>query len=281
MIQWLQQPKCHVVSTFVEGYWLIEKSNDVDSFQFPKLNPDPCGHLIISPINQSYAYDTGGDIESGLGSHILFPHLHTLLLDHTKSFIHLGVKFKVGALYSLKSLSPNHPTLDKVVSVDLPTLIDNNELNISDLLLFARKDGALCRDLLDKLLTHWLSQCHQDKYSELTLRALEIIDVTPIAKLGSKLHCTQRTLERAFNRVTGFTLKQCQSMNRLEAMLEHLYSLRKDEIDWADIAIKFGFSDQPHLIRYLKAQLGVTPNMYAKERGLTIDAYGGIVNQFK
>jgi AraC-like DNA-binding protein len=70
-------------------------------------------------------------------------------------------------------------------------------------------------------------------------------------------------------------------MNRLEAMLEHLYSVRKDEIDWVEIAFKFGFSDQPHLIRYLKAQLGLTPNAYAKERGLTIDAYGGSSNQLK
>jgi len=281
MIQWLQKPKCPVVSTFVECYWLIEKNDDADSFQFPKLNPDPNGHLIISPINQAYTYVADGNMESGVGSHILFPHLHTLQLDHTKPFIHLGVKFKVGALYSIKSLNLNHPNLDKVASVDLRTLVDNGELDISDLLLLARKDGAMCREQLDKLLTHLLSQFHQDKYSELTSRALEIIDVTAIAKLGDKLHCTQRTLERAFNRVTGFTLKQCQSMNRLEAMLEHLYSLRKDEIDWVDVAFKFGFSDQPHLIRYLKAQLGVTPNTYAKERGLTIDAYGGVVNQLK
>lgn len=281
MIQWFQQPKCSVVSTFVECYWLIEKNDDADSFQFPKLNPDPSGHLIISPINQPYTYDGYWNKESGAGSHILFPHLHTFQLDHTKPFIHLGVKFKIGAFYSIKLLNQTHPILDKVASVDLHTFIDSSELEISSLLLLARKDGPMCRDQLDNLLTHWLCQCHQDRYSELTSRALEILDVTPITKLSDKLHCTQRTLERAFNKVTGFTLKQCQSMNRLEAMLEHLYSLRKDEIDWVEIAFKFGFSDQPHLIRYLKAQLGLTPNAYAKERGLTIDAYGGVSNQLK
>ncbi|MGF1755689.1 helix-turn-helix domain-containing protein, partial [Vibrio makurazakiensis] len=47
-------------------------------------------------------------------------------------------------------------------------------------------------------------------------------------------------------------------------------------IDWASVALQFGFSDQPHLVRYLKSQLGLTPNTYAKERGLTIDVYGGV-----
>jgi AraC-like DNA-binding protein len=279
MIQWLKRPKCPLVSTYIECYWLIEKNNSADSFQFPKLNPDPSSHLIISPVNQPYAYEMDGNITSGNGSHILFPHLHTFQLDHTKPFIHLGIKFKVGALYSIESFNNVPPSLDKVIPIDLHTLIKNSKLDIAALLMLAREDAVMCREQLDSLLTHWLCEFDQDKYSELTSRALEILDTTPIAKLGEQLHCTQRTLERAFNRVTGFTLKQCQSMNRLEAMLEHIYARSIEEIDWADVALQFGFSDQPHLIRYLKTQLGVTPNNYAIDRGLTIDAYGGVSNQ--
>ncbi|MCW1891302.1 helix-turn-helix domain-containing protein [Vibrio chagasii] len=65
-------------------------------------------------------------------------------------------------------------------------------------------------------------------------------------------------------------------MNKLEAMLEYLYKKELNDIDWLDVAYQFGFSDQPHLIRYLKKYLfiGLTPNTYAKEGGLTIDVYG-------
>ncbi len=38
----------------------------------------------------------------------------------------------------------------------------------------------------------------------------------PIAKIGKSLHCSQRTIERAFLRVTNLTLKQYQSMIRLD-----------------------------------------------------------------
>ncbi len=279
MIQWLQQPKSSVVTTFIECYWMIEKSEKSENFQFPKLNPDPSCHLIISPENQSYSYTANGNIEEGTGSHILFPHLNTFQLDHTNPFTHLGIKFKVGALYSIKLLNNAHPTLDKITSVDVQALIVNSELDITSLLSLARKDEALCCEQLDSMLISWLSQYQLDKYSVLTSRALEILDTTAIAKLGATLQCSQRTLERAFNKTTGITLKQCQSMNRLEAMLEYLYSRSKEEIDWAEVAYQFGFSDQPHLIRYMKTQLGITPNKYATDRGLTIDAYGGISNQ--
>ncbi|MBQ4837859.1 helix-turn-helix domain-containing protein [Pseudoalteromonas luteoviolacea] len=278
MIQWLQFPKCSVVSTFVECYWLIEKRKRAQSFEFPMLNPDPCGHLIMSPEDQSYSYNFGGNIECGFGDHILFPHLQTLQLDHSSPFIHLGIKFKVGAFYAIKIPGFGHPTLDQVAAVDLQALLAMSKLEVVDLLSLARKDSALCRDNLDNVLVRWLTQFHHDKYGELTSRVLKVIDIEPIARLGELLHCSQRTLERAFSKTTGFTLKQCQSMNRLEAMLEYLYSRSKEEIDWAEVACRFGFSDQPHLIRYLKSQLGLTPAKYAIDRGLTIDVYGGVSN---
>ncbi len=44
--------------------------------------------------------------------------------------------------------------------------------------------------------------------------------------------------------------------------------------DWAEIASRFGFSDQPHLIRQMKQVIGVTPSGYLNARDLVIDAYG-------
>jgi AraC-like DNA-binding protein len=63
-------------------------------------------------------------------------------------------------------------------------------------------------------------------------------------------------------------------MERLESLLSYLYGLKNKDISWADIAINFGFSDQPHLIRYMKQSIGNTPGEYVKIRNLTIDAYG-------
>ena len=105
-------------------------------------------------------------------------------------------------------------------------------------------------------------------------RALPLLAIHPVAHISERLHCSQRTLERSFARVTGLTLKQCQSINHLEAILEFLHQQGGAHIDWSDIAQRFGFSDQPHLIRHLKDSIGITPGEYARQRDLTIDVYG-------
>ncbi|WP_281560608.1 helix-turn-helix domain-containing protein [Thalassomonas sp. RHCl1] len=276
MIHWLQAPKSSTVAAYVECYWLIEKKPGAQSFQFPKLNPDPCAHLIISPDDQAYHYDKAGASDSGKGCHLIFPHLQTFQLDHVKPFIHLGVKFRIGALYSIEVPGCTHPLLDYIEPMNLSDLIKQPSLDASELLKSARESANDCCKLLDSVLSPWLLSFKQDRYSALTYKAVELLGATPISELGNKLHCAQRTLERTFNKVTGMTLKQCQSMNKLEALLEYLYQRNTDDIDWVEIAYQFGFSDQPHLIRYLKSQLGLTPHSYAKERNLTIDAYGGI-----
>ncbi|HIF9066948.1 helix-turn-helix domain-containing protein [Photobacterium damselae] len=284
MLHWLLSPQDPTVAKYVQCYWLIEKQPNAESYAFPKLNPDPCTHLIISPPNQPYRYDFNGGASTGSGSHWLYPHQQTIALDHTNPFVHLGIKFHTGALYSLPQFSQQTSRLEQSTLLDQVEDIAKDNgldhlLNLDDeLLTLARSNPKRCAKQLDKRLAPWLKQCIEDKHSELTRQALEHLDSKSISDLGAQLFCSQRTLERSFQRVTGMTLKQCQSMNRLEAMLEYLYQRDSGALDWVDVAFRFGFSDQPHLIRYLKKQLGLTPKAYEKERGLTIDVYGGVTS---
>lgn len=276
MINWLKPSNVKEVTNYIECYWLIEKRHGSNSHQHPKLNPDPSAHLIISPNHQSYYYDLNPGISEGTGSHWLFPHHRTFQLDHSKPFVHLGIKFHVGALYALDIPAYSHPILDTVKGTDITTLFNGRRHGEKNLIEIARSDPKQCCEELDAMLLPWLKKSMEDRHSQLTKQALQLLDTTAISELGNKLFCSQRTIERSFSRVTGLTLKQCQSMNKLEAMLEYLYKRDVGEIDWVEVAFQFGFSDQPHLIRHLKKQIGLTPEIYAKERGLTIDVYGSV-----
>ena len=194
-------------------------------------------------------------------------------MDHCQLFLVIGVKFRVGSLYSLNLTSPPM-ALNKVVNVDINELTQSESFNASDMLAKAIDNPHQTCDLLDERLLPWISGSYEDKHSELVRRALPLLADTPIAKIGETLHCSQRTIERSFLRVTDLTLKQYQSMTRLEKLLNHLYQLEGESVDWADIATKFEFSDQPHLIRYLKSSIGTTPGEYARQRDLAIDVYG-------
>ncbi|SON51945.1 AraC family transcriptional regulator [Vibrio tapetis] len=279
MLNWIQPPHCPVIAKYVECYWLIEKPEGANSHQFPKLNPDPSAHLILSPSQQAFSYDSKVEISKGSGSHWLYPHHHTLQLDHTHAFVHLGIKFHIGALYSLRRTDDTQPLLDLVKTTSLARILELPSLDnsVSETLInLGRTDKENCRDQLDAILLSWMQEAKEDQHSKLTRKALPLIKTHAISEIGDQLHCSQRTLERSFSRVTGLTLKQCQTMNKLEAILEYLYQHEMRSIDWVDVALQFGFSDQPHLIRQLKKQIGLTPKAYAKQGGLTIDVYGGV-----
>lgn len=299
MINWIQAPKLEVLSNLIECYWFIDKTEGTTSYPYPKLNPDPSAHLILSPSDQAYFYGLdlheGGETEplvssqtgvsSGLGSHWLYPHQQTLQLDHRQAFVHLGIKFRPGALYRLNlnesAEFDSKAVLNQAQATQLLQHIKGKLLTkenrfVEALISLARKEPQLCCDQLDELLLPWINQVKEDRHSLLVSRTLPLVATMNISSLGKSLNCSQRTLERSFIRVTGLSLKQYQAMNKLEILLEYLYQKQTQDIDWVEVAFEFGFSDQPHLIRHLKKQLGQTPKRYAKERGFTIDVYGGV-----
>ena len=274
MIRWLMSPKLEGVSKYIECYWYIETASD-NSNKRPKLNPDLSAHLILSAPEQSYHYQLENIEFMGNGSHWLYPHCKTFELDHTKFTSCIGIKFKIGALYSLMPDSLMQKLIDTVTEFDINTL-SSSSINENELLSIAKNEPEMCIQKLDQLFAPILLNTHEDSHSKITRLVLPILAKKPINELEELVSCSQRTLERSFLKVTGATLKQCQSINKLEGILEYLYQRKKVDIDWVEIAYQFGFSDQPHLIRYLKKQINLTPKKYAEQRGFTIDVYGGV-----
>ena len=269
MRNWKISPKNPNIAKYVDCYWLLEKTHNDSSPEHPKLNPDPASHLILSEPLQYYKYKQNSKLVTGHGSHLILPHCKTIIMDHSKPFLVIGIKFHVGALYSLL-LPTAQVALDEIIRIDIKKLL-KTKIDIFSLPL---DQPDISRNILDELLIPFLSDCYEDKHSRLIRNTLPILANTPIAEVGTTLGCSQRTIERSFSRVTGLTLKQHQSMNKLEDMLHYLYRLEDKNIKWSDIAVQYGFSDQSHLIRYLKSNIGTTPSNYVRERDLAIDAYG-------
>ena len=261
------------MAKYVECYWFLEKEHDDVGNNHPKLNPDPAAHLILADAKQNYQYSQDEAPQKGKGNHWIFPHSKTFVMDHSQLFLVVGIKFRVGSLYSLNINSPQ-PKMDKVVNIDINELIQSESFNVPDLLAKAAEYPQQTCDVLDEWLLPWLLNSYEDKHCELVRRALTLLADTPIARMGTALHCSQRTIERSFLRVTDLTLKQYQSMVQLEEILNYLYQLEGESVNWADVATKFKFSDQPHLIRFLKSSIGTTPGEYVRQRDLAIDVYG-------
>jgi AraC-like DNA-binding protein len=276
MKNWKVAPKEPAIAQYIDCYWFLEKSQGDIGPEHPKLNPDPAAHIIIASSEQPYHYEYENYLATGMGSHLILPYGKTYTLDHSQPFTVIGIKLKVGVLYSLP-LVAIHPLLNEIMPLNL-----QQQLHISvsaEASLLSRFEDEKLRDQLDQLLQPLIAVAKEDKHSVLVRKTLALFQKADLADIslsdiGNKLGCSQRTIERSFSKVTGFTLKQYHTMQRLEAMLEHLHTLPSQDINWTDIALSFGFCDQPHLIRYVKTTMGSTPGQYAEARDLAIDAYG-------
>ncbi|MCP3926952.1 MAG: AraC family transcriptional regulator [Desulfobacterales bacterium] len=273
MKNWKIEPKDSKTAEYIDLYWFLEKTQNDSSSKYPRMNPDPAGHLILSNPRRYYQYSNKSFSQSGHGNHLILPHCETITINHSQSFQIIGIKFKVGALYSLK-IPTHNPILDQVINIDINTIFHPEALKETKILMQKIDKPEICRDMLDKLLGKVIISNVEDKHSKLIQKIIKLVPDIPLSEMASELNCSKRTIERSFLRVTGFTLKQYYTMQRLDAMLDYLYQLNKKDIKWAEIALQFGFSDQSHLIRYLKNSIGNTPGEYTKHRNLIVDAYG-------
>ena len=286
MNNWRLAPKNTRLAKYIEFFWLLEKKAGDASVAHPKLNCEPTSHFILANDDYLFSYSHQEEVTTGNGCHWILPHCKTYLMDHTEPFLIFGIKFRTGALYSLKS-NVDLSGLDKIIRMNIQDCLEtmlyeevfNKEkyvapFSLKKLLQIAKSSPVESCDYLEHYLLSWVDHAVEDKHSALTRQALSLLATNTLADVRDVLHCSQRTTERSFLRVTGFTLKQYQSVLKLESLVEYLYSLEESEIDWSEIAIQFNFSDQPHLIRYLKSYIGATPGNYVKKRDLTIDVYG-------
>ena len=114
MRNWKTAPQNSSVAKFIDCYWLLEKVQSDSGPEHPKLNPDPAGHMILSNPKQGYQYENESGSASGHGSHLILPHCKTVSMDHSQPFLILGIKFQVGALYSVKYPTPHPPLVSRV-----------------------------------------------------------------------------------------------------------------------------------------------------------------------
>ncbi|MBS9876080.1 helix-turn-helix transcriptional regulator [Vibrio sp. 665] len=269
----------------IHQIWYLEVPEGEVIDPKPHLIPNPRAHLLFTPSEQGYSYDTGDTTLAGKGCHLLTANEHLLLLEDTAPIKRIGITFRPEGLYAIESRFSDAPQVAAINQCEwfdwLNTAFDVRfqqglwQLELQDspqcLLNYIKQhldalDIAPCRTK-----PFLASQKAVSVMDAQALRSLELaMDIDEVAK---QCACSRRTLERSFKQVVGLSVKQYQQMARLEQMILTLYK-QQEAIDWASFSQQFGFSDQSHLIRTLKQQLRKTPSKYLKKRDLTIDIYG-------
>jgi len=87
--------------------------------------------------------------------------------------------------------------------------------------------------------------------------AVRISEVAAAAGMGV------RQFERRFQRAVGLTPKQFARARRMRATAVAV--ARAQNVNWAELAVETGFSDQPHLAHELKTVTGRSPAVFEKD----------------
>ncbi|EMQ4278302.1 helix-turn-helix transcriptional regulator [Vibrio alginolyticus] len=283
MIAWKQSLPEY--NWLIHQIWYLEVPEGEVIDPKPHLIPNPRAHLLFTPPEQGYSYDTRDIKLAGKGCHLLTANEHLLLLEDRAPIKRIGITFRPEGLYAIESLFSDASQVTAINQCEwfdwLNTAFD--ERFQQGLWQLELQDSPQC--LLDYIKRHLdaldIEPCRikpflasQKAVSVMDAQALRspelAMDIDEIAK---QCACSRRTLERSFKQVVGLSVKQYQQMARLEQMILTLYK-QQEAIDWASFSQQFGFSDQSHLIRSLKQQLRKTPSKYLKKRDLTIDIYG-------
>ncbi|MGF1748118.1 helix-turn-helix domain-containing protein [Vibrio cionasavignyae] len=275
MITWKQPLEGY--EWLIHQIWYLEVGDDETMASPPQLIPNPRAHLLFTPPNQTYHYDNGQQIMTGLGSHLLSASEHLLIMDDVAPLKRIGITFQPDALYLINQKSSE--LTNQCGWYDWLETNFNQQFQRLLLDCVSQQEIVGC---IETQLKH-LGICYQqDKAHSLVNRARSLITERlnkddaielDVERLAQGCHSTRRTLERHFRQVTGLSIKKYQLMLKLERMVIALYE-EKGPVDWAEFSQRFGFSDQSHLIKQLKQQIKRTPSRYLHQRDLTIDIYG-------
>ena len=79
------------------------------------------------------------------------------------------------------------------------------------------------------------------------------------------LNVSERTVQMAYKKQFGFTSKEKQRYQRFLKAIDELQKTT-GSIDWQDVAYRYGYYDQSHLIHDFNYYLGISPEQYLKIR---------------
>jgi len=86
----------------------------------------------------------------------------------------------------------------------------------------------------------------------------------PVGEVAEALGVLPRTLRRRFIAQVGLPPKRFARVQRLQRVVRDLDG--RARVDWATVAAKHGYSDQPHLAEEFRQLVGVTPAEYLRSR---------------
>lgn len=256
------QPSHSTLRKYINYFWVVRDAPSLfreqqQVYAFPGITPE-----MIIVLDGHYSYQYLGEHTTTYDSR-LFSFLHgDIYLDLS------GLQSFVVVVFQSQALSAVLPFIDVATSCLMRKPIQS----VGD--IYPDFTPAFIQELCKKnateliaTLEEWLLlHCEEERSGFMADLVQDLPNDYQVETLRQITNYSQSTLERHFRKDTGLTPKKYQRIRRFRAVVEHLYATRST--DWGQYVYNFGFFDQSHFIKEVRAFTGFTPTQLIETPGI-------------
>ncbi|AJS59441.1 AraC family transcriptional regulator [Paenibacillus sp. IHBB 10380] len=234
------------LESYVACYWTVDVKAS-DSNKLHRILPDACTDIIFDLRASSFSK---GAFVVGLMTDFA-----VMNLSQTESLF--GIRFFSDAVrpffkYPVSEFIGNHVFLEDIWGKEAALITEEIVSATGVLEIIEKVELILIRMLLlnefptDGLLQTGMRYMY-DQQGRMSIRTL-----------AEKLSYSERTIRRTFQKELGVSPKELVGIIRFQSLLHELYLTTQSS--FTDIAVKYGYYDQPHFIKDFKRYYGMSPN---------------------
>src|SRR6266568_2958393 len=205
------------------------------------------------------SFGGAGQVHQVPGAMVAGPTSHATVIEFEEGHAHVSVTFALGAAHGFL-LPPLALLRDDLVP--LQALSGRSGACLRERLLEAASPEDALSVMEDFLLRQMTGALGPDPAVIAAAGALS--RGLPVGEVSDGVGLLPRTLRRRFTAQVGLTPKRFARVQRLQRLVRDLDG--QAQADWAALAARHGYADQPHLADEFRELVGVTPNGYLRSR---------------
>lgn len=236
------------LESYVACYWTVDFYAS-DQNKLHRIIPDGCVDIIFdlrSPSKGAFVVGLMTKFETMNLSQSYSLFGIRFFSDTVRRFLKYHVSEFIGYRVLLEDIWGNEAEFmmeEMISATGISEIIERVEINLLKFLLLneSKSDGLLQTSM-------------QYMYASQGMISMR--------SLAEKLSYSERNIRRTFQKELGVSPKELSGIIRFQSLLQGLY--RGTQFRFTDIAVKYGYYDQPHFINNFKRYYGLLPNQVFK-----------------
>ena len=227
-----------------------------------KILPGPVTSLWVNLNCDAFrSLSETGRVRQVSGAMLAGPTSRACVIEFEEGRTHVSVLFNLGAAgrFFAQPLA-----LFRDEQVALEDVWGRVGATLRERLLEAATPGDALGVLEDVLLGQLIQADRLGPDPSVAAAACALSRGVPVGEVADGLGLLPRTLRRRFTAQVGLTPKRFARVRRLQRVVRDLDG--QVQADWAAVAARHGYADQPHLTDEFRELAGVTPTEYLRSR---------------